>query len=127
MTIFQYLNSLLFSKKKIDINCDDESQFNLFMVNRWSSMYSKEINEYVNETSNKYWSLFDDKLNQYNYLYNLLPRLRFKRLNYLKKIKKEKKNKEEKQIIPEFYSEREFMYNKSMVESLAHGNEQVNS
>ena len=127
MTIFQYLNSLLFSKKKIDINCDDESQFNLFMVNRWSSMYSKEINEYVNETSNKYWNLFDDKLNQYNYLYNLLPRLRFKRLNYLKKIKKEKKNKEEKQIIPEFYSEREFMYNKSMVESLAHGNEQVNS
>ena len=127
MTIFQYLNSLLFSKKKIDINCDDESQFNLFMVNRWSSMYSKEINEYVNETSNKYWSLFDDKLNQYNYLYNLLPRLRFKRLNYLKKIKKEKKNKEEKQIIPEFYSEREFMYNKSMVESLSHGNEQVNS
>jgi len=90
-------------------------------------MYSKEINEYVNETSNKYWNLFDDKLNQYNYLYNLLPRLRFKRLNYLKKIKKEKKNKEEKQIIPEFYSEREFMYNKSMVESLAHGNEQVNS
>jgi hypothetical protein len=127
MTIFQYLNSLLFSKKKIDMNCDDESQFNLFMVNRWSSMYSKEINEYVNETSNKYWNLFDDKLNQYNYLYNLLPRLRFKRLNYLKKIKKEKKNKEEKQIIPEFYSEREFMYNKSMVESLAHGNEQVNS
>lgn len=123
MTIFQYLNSLLFSKKKIDMNCDDESQFNLFMINRWSSMYSKEINEYVNETSNKYWSLFDDKLNQYNYLYNLLPRLKFKRLNYLKKIKKEKKNKEEKQIIPEFYSEREFMYNKSMMESLAHDSE----
>lgn len=123
MTIFQYLNSLLFSKKKIDMNCDDVSQFNLFMINRWSSMYSKEINEYVNETSNKYWSLFDDKLNQYNYLYNLLPRLKFKRLNYLKKIKKEKKNKEEKQIIPEFYSEREFMYNKSMMESLAHDSE----
>jgi len=82
-------------------------------------MYSKEMNEYVNETSNKYWSLFDDKLNRYNYLYSLLPRLKFKRLNYLKKIKKEKKNKEEKQIIPEFYSEREFMYNKSMMESLA--------
>ena len=101
------------------MNCDDESQFNLFMINRWSSMYSKEMNEYVNETSNKYWSLFDDKLNRYNYLYSLLPRLKFKRLNYLKKIKKEKKNKEEKQIIPEFYSEREFMYNKSMMESLA--------
>ena len=62
MNIFQYINSLLFSKKKIDINCDDESQFNLFMVNRWTSMYSKELNEYVNETTNKYWNLFDDKL-----------------------------------------------------------------
>ena len=108
MTIFQYLNSLLYSKKKIDMNCDDESQFNLFMINRWSSMYSKEINEYVNETSNKYWSLFDDKQSQFNYLYNLLPRLRFKKISYLKKTKKEKKAKEEKVFIPEFYSEREY-------------------
>ena len=108
MTIFQYLNSILFSKQKIDINCDDESQFNLFMVNRWTSMYSKELNEYINETTNKYWNLFDDKLSQYNYIYSVLPRLKFKRLNYLKKIKKEKKSKEEKQFIPEFYSEKEY-------------------
>ena len=108
MTIFQYLNSLLYSKKKIDMNCDDESQFNLFMINRWSSMYSKEINEYVNETSNKYWNLFDDKINQYNYLYNLLPRLKFKKIAYLKKTKKENKKKEEKQLIPEFFSQREY-------------------
>ena len=110
MTIFQYLNSLLFSKKKIDMNCDDESQFNLFMINRWTSMYSKEINEYINETSNKYWSLFDDKLNQYNYLYSLLPRLKFKKIAYLKKNKKEKKDKEEKQLIPEFYSHKEYKH-----------------
>ena len=114
MTIFQYLNSLLFSKKKIDMNCDDESQFNLFMINRWTSMYSKEMNEYVNETTNKYWSLFDDKLSQYDYIYSVFPRLRFKKLNYLKKTKKEKKSKEEKQIIPEFYSEREYKHNREM-------------
>ncbi len=108
MTIFQFLNSLLYSKKKIDINSTDESQFNLFMVNRWSSMYSKEINEYINETSNKYWNLFEDKTNQYNYMFKLLPRLKFKKISYLKKIKKEKVKKEEKQLIPEFYSQREF-------------------
>ena len=98
MTIFQYLNSILFSKKKIDMNCDDESQFNLFMVNRWTSMYSKEMNEYVNETTNKYWNLFDDKISQFNYVYSVFPRLKFKKLNYLKKIKKEKKTKEEIQL-----------------------------
>jgi len=110
VTIFQYINSLLFSKKKIDLNCDDESQFNLFMLNRWTSMYSKELNEYINETTNKYWNLFDNKLSQYNYIYFILPRLKFKRLNYLKKIKKEKKTKEEIQLIPEFLSQREYKH-----------------
>tara|TARA_E500000318_G_scaffold38295_1_gene36941 strand:- start:1073 stop:1324 length:252 start_codon:yes stop_codon:yes gene_type:complete len=71
-------------------------------------MYSKELNGYINETTNKYWNLFDDKLSQYNYIYSILPRLKFKRLNYLKKIKKEKKSKEEKQLIPEFYSQKEY-------------------
>ena len=95
------------------MNCDDESQFNLFMVNRWTSMYSKELNGYINETTNKYWNLFDDKLSQYNYIYSILPRLKFKRLNYIKKIKKEKKTKEEKKLIPEFYSQQEY---KNLVE-----------
>ena len=81
MNIFQYINSILFSKKKIDINSDDESQFNLFMLNRWTSMYSKELNEYVNETSNKYWNLSDEKSEQYSYLYSLIPKLKYKRLN----------------------------------------------
>ena len=108
MTIFQYLNSLLYSKKKIDMNCDDESQFNLFMVNRWGSMYSKEVNNYINETSNKYWNLFSDKQNQYNYLYNLIPKLKYKKLNYIKKVKKEKKKKEDEPILPEFISKKEY-------------------
>ena len=108
MTIFQYLNSLLYSKKKIDMNCDDESQFNLFMVNRWGSMYSKEVANYINETSNKFWSLFDDKQNQYKYLYNILPRLKYKRIQYIKKLKKEKVKKQDEPILPEFISKKEY-------------------
>jgi hypothetical protein len=118
MNLFQYLNGLLFSKKKADMNCDDESQFNMFMVNRWSSMYSKEMNEYVNETTNRYWNLFNDKQSQYNYIYSVFPKLRFKRLNYIKKTKKEKVKKEDRLIIPEFYSEREYKLNKELTESL---------
>ena len=90
------------------MNRDDESQFNLFMLNRWTSMYSKELNEYINETSNKFWNLFDDKFNQYNYIHNLIPKLKYKRISYIKKIKKEKKKKEEIQLIPEFLSQREY-------------------
>lgn len=118
MNLFQYLNGLLFSKKKADMNCDDESQFNLFMVNRWTSMYSKELNDYVNETTNKYWNLFSDKPSQYNYIYSVFPKLKFKRLNYIKKTKKEKKKEEEKLILPEFYSEREYKNNQILISML---------
>ena len=98
MTIFQYINSLLYSKKKIDMNCDDETQFNQYMINRWTSMYSPEIASFINETSNKFWSL----------LYNLLPRLKYKKIQYIKKTKKDKKKKEDEPILPEFLSKREY-------------------
>jgi hypothetical protein len=38
----------------------------------------------------------------------LIPKLKYRKINYLKKIKKDKKKKEEKQLIPEFYSQREY-------------------
>ncbi len=114
MNIFQYINNILFTKKQIEINCDDESQFNLFMVNRWTSMYSKELNNYINETTNRYWNLTSDKQSQYNYMFNIIPKLKFKRLNYIKKIKKEKQTEEKALPIPEFYSKREYIYNKEL-------------
>ena len=110
MTIFDYLNSILFSKDKLELNCDDESQFSVFMVNRWSSFYSKEIAEYINQTSNVYTGIYTSKQEQYDFLYNILPKIKFKRLNYVKKIKKEDKDVETV-IIPEFYSEREYKNN----------------
>lgn len=118
MTIFQYLNSILYSKKKIDLNCDDEQQFNYFMINRWTSMYSKEVCNYINNTSNKYWSLFTDKKPQYNYLYNVIPKIKFKKINYIKKTKKDKKAKEDKKIIPDFCSKREYEQKLEMLKNL---------
>lgn len=109
MTIFQFLNSILFSKKKIDLNCDDESQFNLYMINRWSSMYSPDVANYINETSNKFWSVFSEKPEQYKLVYNIIPRLKYKKLSYLKKKKLTKTKKEEEPIIPEFFSKREYL------------------
>ncbi len=108
MTIFQFINSVLFSKKKIDLNCDDESQFNLYMMNRWSSMYSPEIANYINETTNKYWNLFTEKQDQYRFIFNIIPRLKYKKISYLKKKKLEKTKKEDEPIIPEFFSKREY-------------------
>ncbi len=116
MTIFDYLNSLLYTKKKIELNCDDESQFSLFMVNRWGSFYSKEIANYINQTSNRYGSIYLDKHDQYNFLFSILPRIKFKKINYIKKIKQDKE--ETKEIIPEFMSMKEYKQNVEFINTL---------
>ena len=108
MTIFDHINSLLFSKKKTEINCEDESQFSMFMVNRWASFYSPELANYINFTSNRQSSVFTSKQDQYNYLYNVLPKCKFKRISYIKKAKKNVTEKEEAKPVPEFYSAREY-------------------
>lgn len=88
MTIFDVLNSLLFTKKQLDLNVEDEQVFNLFMVNRWCSMYSKELATIINHTTNiNTTGIFDSKQDQYLFLKNLLPSFRFKRINYIKKTK----------------------------------------
>jgi hypothetical protein len=117
MTIFDYLNSLFYSKKQIDLNCDDESQFSMFMVNRWGSFYSKEIANYINQTSNRYGSVFLDKQDQYIFLYHLMPHLKFKKINYIKKTKKE--DEEVKKVIPEFMSLKEYKQNVEFVNTLS--------
>ena len=110
MTIFDYLNSILYSKNKIELNCDDESQFSIFMVNRWSSFYSKDIANYINLTTNTYANLFNTKQDQYNLVYNIVPKMKYKRLDYIKKAKKEDVEKD-KPLIPEFMSQREYIRN----------------
>lgn len=118
MTIFDYLNSLLYTKKNIEMNCDEESQFNLFMVNRWVSFYSKDMNGYVNEFCNKQFTCFETKQEQFDLYLNVLPKLKFKKIEYIKKVKKEATEKEPP-IIPEFLSQREYNYYVELKNSLS--------
>lgn len=96
MTIFDYLNSILFSKKN---NCitsiDQESSFTPYMINRWASMYSPSMAVACN-TVNKYLTVFEDKKNQFTLFLNLLPKVKFKKINYIKKKKETDKNIDEK-------------------------------
>lgn len=96
MTIFDVLNSILFSKKKIDLNIEEESTFNLFMVNRWLSMYSPDLTTIINSiTNNGIGQVLETKTEQYSFLYYFLPRLKFKRISYIKKKKEKETDKEE--------------------------------
>lgn len=92
-TIFDYLNTILFDKSnEISI---EENDFNLYMVNRWLSMYSPDMANVINETSNKYGQTLAVKEDQFKFLLNMLPKQRKKHIGYIKKKKEIKSTKEE--------------------------------
>lgn len=89
-TIFSYIDSVLFNKRKLNTINEGETQFNIYMVDRWCSMYSPDITQIINETSNIYGKMFSTKQEQYEFLLNILPKTKKTKINYLKKIKEEK-------------------------------------
>ena len=92
MNFFQIQNKLFYSKKDDAgfLDQEGESAFVPFLLNRWLSFYSKDTPHFVNETLNRYTSLFEDNQQLYRLYYNLIPRLKFKRIKYIKKVKKSK-------------------------------------
>jgi len=107
MTIFDQINSIVFTKKKIELNCDDESQFSSFMINRWLSFYSADVAVLINELCNKQPHC-SNKQELYDFYYYTMPKLKFKKIAYIKKPKKEVVKEEKDILLPEFLSKREY-------------------
>jgi len=99
MNFFQLQNKLFYSNKREQadyLDSEGEQAFVPFLINRWLTMYSKDTVGFTNETLNKYCGIFDtDKQKTYKLYYNLIPRLKFKRINYIKKVKKDKEKQDE--------------------------------
>jgi hypothetical protein len=95
VTIFDCLNDILFTKRgKLMQNVDDESNFNQYMINRWSSMYSPAMALLVNNTVNWLYSAFETKQQYYRFVSRVFPRLQNKRIHYIKKKKPEETDKD---------------------------------
>jgi hypothetical protein len=96
--MFNYLNSILY-KNKADIqNLNEDAEFQPFLMQRWCTMHSTEVTTLVNETTNRYWSVLDDKKTWYAALDTVIPRCKFKKIAYLKKTKKDLDGKEREYI-----------------------------
>ena len=93
-TIFDFINGALFTKTSSLENVDDEMSFSMFMLNRWCSMYSPDMAIIVNDTSNRYYRSFDTKADQLAFCTAIFPRVKFKKIAYIKKAKAEKQSKE---------------------------------
>ena len=93
-TIFDYVGAILHTKDRSKFTTmDDEQSFQPFMVNRWVSMYSPEMATVVNTTTNKYANLFKNKQDLFNFYVTVFPKLRNKRIAYIKKTKESKSTK----------------------------------
>ena len=92
--IFTIINDIIFGKKGTILeNVEDEDQFNGYLVNRWVSMYSPDNARVINETTNKYYNVFDNKREWYDYMVKIIPKGSPGRIHYIKKEKrKEVKN-----------------------------------
>ncbi len=95
--IFTIINDIIFGKKGTILeNVEDEDQFNGYLVNRWVSMYSPDNARVINETTNKYYNVFDTKREWYDYMVKIIPKGSPGRIHYIKKEKrKEVKNYDE--------------------------------
>tara|TARA_R100000152_G_C6761523_1_gene185664 strand:- start:472 stop:828 length:357 start_codon:yes stop_codon:yes gene_type:complete len=91
MNFFQLQNKLFYSKKEDADYLDSEGEqaFVPFLFNRWLSFYDNNMCVFTNETLNKFSTLFDNKQESYKLYYYLIPRLKWKKISYIKKKKKE--------------------------------------
>ncbi len=91
MNFFQLQNKLFYSKKDKaeDLDAEGEQAFVPFLFNRWLSFYNNDMCVFTNETFNKFSTIFDDKQQAYRLYYYLIPRLKWKKITYIKKKKKE--------------------------------------
>lgn len=86
MEIFDFINNILFfKKKKVVVNCDDRKKYNSFLVNRWVSMSDGSNAKMINESVNKINFLDNDPELQYKFLLNVLPKSQYKKIEYIKK------------------------------------------
>lgn len=91
--LFDLLDRILFSKKKLDMNIGDEP-IHPYIINRWISMYSTQLCTVINNTGNWLYNVFDTPDQYFRFLQTFMPRVANRRIHYIKKSKKQPTNKQ---------------------------------
>lgn len=93
---FNVLSHILYGKELKDENLND---FSLFMFNRWVSMRSPQDCEFVNMFLNTYpISKLDDKESVVKFLQRIVPKMKYSKIDYIKKSSKESTKKSKSDI-----------------------------
>jgi hypothetical protein len=87
--MFDIVNDVLYHKSGTHLqNVDSEAEFVPF--GRWASMYSPSCAVIVNNTTNRLWSVCRTKEEWYKFFLTVIPKVRPKRIDYIKKPKTDK-------------------------------------
>jgi len=87
LNIFDIINDIAFSKKeRSNINLEEEKNIQPYILNRWLSMIEPSAAFIVIDTLNKYSKHFSN-IESYRFLLNILPKYKFRRIEYIKKPK----------------------------------------
>lgn len=103
--MFDTINHLLFKKGSEELDSDLMATFVPYMVTRYLSFYDKDCAIYANETTNQYGASMKTPEAQFKFYDNIIPKLKRKKIEYVKKPKAVKETEEIP--VPEFYSKRE--------------------
>jgi hypothetical protein len=97
MNIFDLIRFLFFKVKNSPKEVTEEMSqcFMPYMINRWLSFYDRSQAVLVNETLNKFSNVLGDKSKMYKLYDNIIPRLSYKKITYVKKVKQEKDKENE--------------------------------
>lgn len=101
MTIFEQLKDIISEKRnKLEEDCELEKEFVPFMTQRWLSFYSPQFAQIVNCSSNVLWKAIDEKQLWYKLFSGIIPKSKFRSIEYVKKNKEEKPSiKIDKEIV----------------------------
>ena len=101
MTIFEQLKDIISEKQnKLEEDCELEKEFVPFMTQRWLSFYSPQFAQIVNYSSNVLWKAIDEKQLWYKLFSGIIPKSKFRSIEYVKKNKEEKPSiKIDKEIV----------------------------
>ena len=90
-SFFDFVNNIAFDREQLDINITDSQLYSAYITNRYMTFLNKESALLINNTINRYGQVFNNETH-YNFLFNLIPKVKRKFIRYVKKKKVDKKD-----------------------------------
>jgi len=88
---FDLINNIAFEDRAVDINIADSQIYSPYITNRYLTFVNPQIAHLVNNTVNKYGTVFS-AIDHYKFMFNLVPKTKRKFIRYTKKKKSSKKD-----------------------------------